>query len=86
MTQVCRFTRLPVAVQREIEQRLIENGFSDYVPIAAELKRRGYRISKSSLGRIGKQLKARLKARFESLRDQHLARVGGLSTKERKQS
>jgi len=82
MTQVCRFTRLPVAVQREIEQRLIENGFSDYVPIAAELKRRGYRISKSSLGRIGKHLKAR----FESLRDQHLARVGGLSTKERKQS
>ena len=59
MTQVCRFSRLPVEVQREIEQRLIENGFSEYVRITEELKRRGYRISKSSLGRIGKQLKAR---------------------------
>lgn len=73
MPQVNRFNRLPLSVQREVEQRLIENGFTDYDRIAAELVARGYRISKSALHRAGKQIKERVKV----LRDQHLARAAG---------
>lgn len=73
MPQVSRFNRLPINVQREVEQQLIENGFSDYAAIAADLRRRGYRISKSALHREGKQIKGRVK----ELRDQHLARTAG---------
>lgn len=75
MPQVNRFSRLPINVQREVEQRLIENGFGDYVAIAADLRQRGYRISRSALHREGKQIKERVKV----LRDQHLARAAGLS-------
>lgn len=75
MPQVNRFNRLPINVQREVEQRLIENGFSDYTTLADELKRRGYRISKSALHREGKQIKERVK----TLRDQHLARTAGFA-------
>jgi hypothetical protein len=60
MPQVNRFARLPLAVQREVEQWLIENGFCGYAEIAAELKRRGYRISKSGLHRAAQELKARI--------------------------
>lgn len=71
MPQVSRFGKLPQVVQREIEKRLVENGFSDYEQIAAELRQRGYRISRSSLHRAGKALKARVAL----LRDQYLAQV-----------
>jgi len=55
--QTCRFYRLPVEVQREIESRLAANGFSDYVAITEELRKRGYRIGKSALHRVGQKLK-----------------------------
>lgn len=51
MPQVCRFSKLPEAVQREIKARLQINGFSDFVGLADELRGRGYRISKSGLHR-----------------------------------
>jgi DNA invertase Pin-like site-specific DNA recombinase len=63
--QVNRFSRLPEFVQREVQQRLFENGFSEYTEIARELQARGYRISRSSLHRAGKALKDRL--RFNAL-------------------
>jgi len=57
MPRVNRFYRLPIEVQREVDAKLATNGFSDYVAIADELKRRGYRISKSALHRHGQALK-----------------------------
>lgn len=72
MSQVKRFDRLPIELQREIEKRLLVNGFSGYAEIAAELRRSGYRISRSGLHRHGQQLKKRVRA----LRDDELAGAG----------
>jgi len=72
---VSKFARLPVAVQREIERRLIRDGFSGYRPLARELRARGFDIGKSALQQAG----ARLQARVESLRDEHLAEVAGFN-------
>ena len=58
MSQVCRFNKLPVVVQHEIEARLQINGFSDFEALADELRSRGYRISKSSLHRTAQLLRA----------------------------
>jgi hypothetical protein len=53
--------RLPQAVRTELDRRLIENGFSDYEALSEELREKGFRtISKSGLGRYGKQLKCRV--------------------------
>jgi hypothetical protein len=71
MPQVNRFLALPPHVRMEIEERLVVNGFRHYCELAAELRARGYRIGKSSLGREGKALKERLRA----LRDRQLAGV-----------
>lgn len=68
MPQVSRFGRLPLQVQEEAEERLVRSGFSGYVEFADELRRRGYRISKSALHRHGKALKVRLR----KLRDRRL--------------
>lgn len=52
---------LPVSVLKEIDQRLIGNGFGDYKAIAAELRERGHRkITKSGLHRHGQELKRRV--------------------------
>lgn len=56
MSQVMRVKKLPPPVQREVTERLIANGFSDYEELEADLRRRGYRISKSALHRYGQQL------------------------------
>lgn len=61
MSQISSIERLPQSVRKEIEQRLIDNGFGDYVSIAAELRARGFRkISKSGLHRYGQELKRRV--------------------------
>jgi hypothetical protein len=51
MSQVCRFLNLPLAVQEEIAARLRQNGYGNYIALAEELQRRGYKISKSALHR-----------------------------------
>lgn len=51
MAQVCRFLNLPVAVQEEIAAKLRQNGYGNYVAIVDDLRRRGFKISKSSLHR-----------------------------------
>jgi hypothetical protein len=71
MPQVSRFLRLPPHVRMEIEERIIANGFGRYSELAAELRARGYRISRTSLHRFGKSLKERLQV----LRDRQLAGV-----------
>lgn len=58
MPQVSRISKLPLPLQREVEERLAANGFGGYVALADELRGRGYRISKSSLHRFGQTLKA----------------------------
>lgn len=61
MSRVSTVGRLPQDTRNEIDLRLIENGFSDYETIAAELRARGHRkISKSGLGRYGLELKRRV--------------------------
>ena len=72
--QVSRFSRLPLELQREVEERLVRNGFSDYRAIVEELTARGHTISLSSLHRTGTDLKRR----FEKRRDDHMANIAGL--------
>lgn len=58
MPQVSRMSRLPLSVRREVEERIVASGFGDYVALQDDLRRRGYRISKSALHRFGQELKA----------------------------
>ncbi len=53
------FTRLPLKVRQQLDQRLIANGFSDYAGLTRWLMRKGYRISKSALNRYGVELEHR---------------------------
>ena len=53
---------LPPDVRKWLEQALAENNFSGYMQLAAELKDRGYSISKSSVHRYGQKLENRLAA------------------------
>lgn len=61
MGRASTIDRLPASVRREIDQRLIGNGFSDYVGLATDLRERGYsKVSKSGLHRYGLALKHRV--------------------------
>lgn len=53
---------MPPEVKSWLDQALVQNNFSDYELLAAELSARGYAISKSSLHRYGQQFEARLSA------------------------
>lgn len=58
MGRASTIARLPATVRREIDQRLMANGFSDYVGLANELRGRGYaKVSKTGLHRYGQALK-----------------------------
>lgn len=58
MGRVSTIGRLKPELRREIDQRLIGNGFSDYVGLANELRARGYaKVSKTGLHRYGQALK-----------------------------
>ena len=87
MPQVSRFTRLPLPVQEELERRFIENGFSQYIAIADDLRRQGYRISKSALHRF---VQKNLKPTVLRLREERLRlgddRLRGLPVKAVKQN
>lgn len=67
-----KFSKFPATVQREIEDRLVANGFSDYEAIAKELSDRGYTIGKSAMHRTGKNIETRVM----ELRHLRLAREG----------
>lgn len=54
------FDKLPAAVRAEIDSRLIDNGFSQYVELAAELRQRGHKMSPSALHRHGQAMERRL--------------------------
>jgi hypothetical protein len=53
---------LPEEIRQELEQKLIQGGFSGYVALAEWLRSLGYEISKSSVHRYGKNFEDRLRA------------------------
>lgn len=58
MGRASTIDKLPALVRREIDQRLIANGFSGYNGLAADLRARGHlKVSKSGLHRYGQTLK-----------------------------
>lgn len=54
--------QLPEAVRQELEQKLIGNGFADYLALSAWLGEQGFEISKSSLHRWGSDFEERVDA------------------------
>lgn len=52
---------LPAPVKAWLDQALVENNFSQYERLAAELGKRGYSIGKSSLHSYGQAFEERLK-------------------------
>ncbi|MGD8389055.1 MAG: DUF3486 family protein [Desulfobacteraceae bacterium] len=53
---------LPEDVRKELEQKLIQGGFSDYVGLAEWLNEKGFEISKSSIHRYGQKFEERVEA------------------------
>lgn len=74
MAQRSSIDRLPPHMRKEIDQRLIDNGFGDYEAIAEDLRVRGFsKISKSSLHRYGQELQRRVQI---GLAQEQLAAAG----------
>ena len=59
MARLNSITRLPAAVQAEIDERLVREGFANYEAHSDDLRRRGIDVSKSALHRYGKTLEKR---------------------------
>ena len=57
-----KISKLPKAVKDWLDKALAENGFADYELLAADLKERGYDISKSAIHRYGQAFEYRLGA------------------------
>ncbi|WP_447588663.1 DUF3486 family protein [Aquipseudomonas campi] len=55
-----KVTLLPPEVKAWLDQALVENNFSGYEQLSAELAGRGYDIKKSALGEYGKSFEERL--------------------------
>jgi len=53
---------LPESVRKDLDRKLVENGFQDYEDLSAWLMEQGYDISKSSIHRYGKGFEDRLEA------------------------
>lgn len=53
---------LDEATRRELDERIIANGFGGYVALAEWLREHGYSIGKSAVGEYGQKLERRLAA------------------------
>lgn len=62
MPKASKVLKLPAAVKAWLDQALVENNFTGYEAISAELKARGFAITKSSLHRYGQPFESRLAA------------------------
>jgi cell fate (sporulation/competence/biofilm development) regulator YlbF (YheA/YmcA/DUF963 family) len=51
---------LPQEIKRDLEAKLVEHGFADYVELSDWLAEQGYEISKSALHRYGTEFKEQL--------------------------
>ncbi|HZP45346.1 MAG TPA: phage protein Gp27 family protein [Candidatus Binataceae bacterium] len=54
--------RLPAELRRELDERLLDNGFADYRGLAAWLRERGHEIGVETIRRYGSKLERRLEA------------------------
>lgn len=59
----CRISGLSAKLRRELDARLVQSQFSGYVALAAWLSEHGCRVSKTTVGKYSKALRARLAAR-----------------------
>lgn len=57
-----KISQLPKPVKDWLDKALVENGFADYELLAAELKERGFDLSKSAVHRYGQEFETRLSA------------------------
>jgi hypothetical protein len=57
-----KISKLPTDVKAWLDRALSENGFADYELLAADLKSRGYDISKSAVHRYGQDFEDKLLA------------------------
>lgn len=57
-----KVTGLPAAVKKWLDEALVDGNFADYELLSAELKAKGFDISKSSLHRYGSQFEKKLAA------------------------
>lgn len=62
MSARSKVTKLPEDIKQWLDQVLVANSFGGYEALAAELKARGYEVSKSSLHRYGQSFEERLGA------------------------
>lgn len=78
-------TLLPDEVLTELNQRLIDGGFSDYSGLSGWLKTQGYQISRTSVGDYGKDLKASMEKSVKRARERlEIAKaMGGMSNEEK---
>ena len=53
---------LPEEVQEELNSKLVKSGFSDYDALADWLRKEGFEISRSAVGRHGQAFKERLES------------------------
>ena len=59
MARLNSITRLSPYAQAEINDRLVQSGFSGYQEFSDELRKRGIAVSKSALARYGKTMEKR---------------------------
>lgn len=57
-----KITKLPQAVKDWLDKTLVEGNFADYELLSADLKARGYDISKSAIHRYGQEFEEKLAA------------------------
>lgn len=57
-----KISKLPKPVKVWLDGALIENGFGEYELLSAELKTRGFDLSKSAIHRYGQEFETRLSA------------------------
>lgn len=69
MTQIHRTEQLPGKVLNELNSRLAESGFGNFVELSAWLKSEGYNISKSSIHRYAQRLRKAKEAQTETAGD-----------------
>lgn len=55
-----KISRLPQAVKDWLDKELVENGYGEYEFLSAELKSRGFDLSKSAIHRYGQEFEKRL--------------------------
>lgn len=69
MPKVPSIDKLPKAVKDELNEKLVANGFGDYVKLSQWLAEQGYEISKSAVGRHGADLKERMEKSLTRARE-----------------